>query len=517
MQQIENATRDKRARRLGLAAALGAALALSGCLSAINEPINAPVAATVAPMPASAAIAGLDTSGSTVVGLAFSGGGTRAAAFAYGMMRELEATPLPGGEGSMLDSVRMVSGVSGGSVAAAYFGLNGTRGYRDFRERFLIRDGEASMRTSVMQPTNILRAIGGGVNDRSSFGRWLDKNVFSGARFGQLRRPGAPTVWINATDLYNRTPFLFTYDTFSALCSDLDQLPIAEAVAASAAVPVVFAPIQLAAYGGSCGYKQPGWLVSALNTPNVSSGLKAYARALDSYQDPEKLKFVKLVDGGITDNFGITGFSIARASSQTPYGPLSPSEAVKMRRLVFLVGNAGQTQNADWASSTEQPGLADLVMAVTDTAIDASVREGFDSLRQEMQRWHKQLIDWRCGLPRNEVERLRGSVNGWNCRDVKLFVGEVGFEELDAGERAELQRVPTRLKLPKAQVDLVIAAGREALRRNDAFADALKSLQPVTSGARAPALPAPGGVQAPIEAAAPASAGLDQPIRAGAW
>ena len=39
-------------------------------------------------------------------------------------------------------------------------------------------------------------------------------------------QPGKPIVWINASDLYNRTPFLFSPLTFAALCSDLDKLPI---------------------------------------------------------------------------------------------------------------------------------------------------------------------------------------------------------------------------------------------------------------------------------------------------
>src|SRR6185295_14660927 len=92
---------------------------------------------------------GQDPNDTTIVGLAFSGGGTRAAAFSYGMLKGLEATPLPNDPSgrSMLDSVRFISGVSGGSITAAYYGLKGKAGYGDFREKFLIRDGEKNMRT----------------------------------------------------------------------------------------------------------------------------------------------------------------------------------------------------------------------------------------------------------------------------------------------------------------------------------------------------------------------------------
>src|SRR5512142_1482903 len=55
--------------------------------------------------------------------LTFSGGGTRAAALAYGVLRELRATRIIGTVGnrprSLLDEVDVISSASGGSVTAA--------------------------------------------------------------------------------------------------------------------------------------------------------------------------------------------------------------------------------------------------------------------------------------------------------------------------------------------------------------------------------------------------------------
>ena len=77
--------------------------------------------------------------GDTVIYLAFSGGGTRAAAFAYGVMEELSATQIAtGGERrSLLEEVDTISGVSGGSFPAAYYGLYGDRIFQEFEPRFL--------------------------------------------------------------------------------------------------------------------------------------------------------------------------------------------------------------------------------------------------------------------------------------------------------------------------------------------------------------------------------------------
>ena len=60
--------------------------------------------------------------------------------------------------------------------------FGGKQGYGDFREKFLIRDAEANMSTTP-NPGSIMRAIGGGVNNKSTFGLWLDQNLYAGAKF----------------------------------------------------------------------------------------------------------------------------------------------------------------------------------------------------------------------------------------------------------------------------------------------------------------------------------------------
>jgi len=56
---------------------------------------------------------------------------------------------------------------------------------------------------------NIAKGLQGGINDPTQFPRWLDDNLFEHATFKSLLSSRWPRVWINASDIYNRTPFVF--------------------------------------------------------------------------------------------------------------------------------------------------------------------------------------------------------------------------------------------------------------------------------------------------------------------
>lgn len=447
-------------------AVIGLCALLLGCASIQNAPVNQPGS--------SADLVGqlrenfeerVATDDSLVV-LSFSGGGTRAAAFSFGVLEELARTPVRGGGASMIDRIDFISGVSGGSVTAAYFGLRKRDAMADFREKFLLRNAEEGLQTDLNLAT-LGRAFAGGINDSSGLPRWLDANLFHGATFADLRRTVRPRVWINASDIYNRTPFVFGATAFGAMCSDLASYPLANAVAASAAVPVAFAPVVIQTFPGRCKDPLPDWIVKARDNRNAPPMLSAFAKAISRYHDGE-IPYIKLLDGGLVDNYGLSGFTISLLSARAPYEPLSPEQAVKIRRGLVVVVDARTGLSGNWINIIEGPSGADLVKAAADTAIDASVGAGFTAFERTMGDWQASLIRWRCGL--SAAERARyGARPGWNCHDLKFFVGRVGFDQLDPARAARLETVPTRFRLPPQQVDEVIAADRDALRASSAF------------------------------------------------
>jgi len=442
----------------------GCALAVAGCASVYNLPANRPLLSPVPVYDIGRNDGSVDDD--VLLMLSFSGGGTRAAAFSFGVLKELDRSrsgskPTK----SLLDRVDFVSGVSGGSITAAYFGLKKRAALKDFRERFLLRNAEENLKTAVTL-ANIGRALSGGVND-NEFPRWLDENLFDGATFDALGPGHAPQVWINASDIYNHTPFVFGPVAFGALCSDIRSYKIADAVAASAAVPLAFAPVVLETFPGGCATRLPDWIERARHNPDAPPLLRAFAEATARYHDGS-MKYVKLLDGGLVDNFGLSGFSIGILAGQRPYDPMTEQRAVKVRRILFLVVDAGRGLSGNWVNSLEGPNGTELVAAAADTAIDASVRSSYTAFSALLDQWSAKVRGWRCGLSAADRSRL-GLSAAWKCNDLHTFIERVSYDRLEPARAAVLEAVPTRLTLPADQVDMLIEGGADALRNSKTY------------------------------------------------
>ena len=136
---------------------------LSACATVHNLPTNVPLGSNIAGNDVGKPVPIYDDD--LLLALSFSGGGTRAAAFSFGVLTELDRIRSASDQTkSLLDRIDFISRVSGGSVTAAYFGLKRREALVDFRERFLLRNAEEDLRTRVSL-VNLSRALGGGVND----------------------------------------------------------------------------------------------------------------------------------------------------------------------------------------------------------------------------------------------------------------------------------------------------------------------------------------------------------------
>lgn len=292
-------------KTISITLSLSLCLILTGCFAKIHQlPAHPDKAAPVfAPLPDQ----------ETLVGIAVSGGGSRAATFAAGALEALaNIRVLEGGQPhSVLDKVTHMSSVSGGSLATAYYAVKkpakpvavlAANGLSPAYQQFF-----ASFKED-MQLNFQLRALGRQVANfrvanptklAHSFADVWDANFFNGITFAGLyereQRGDAPRIILNGT-VYNSgrrlvlttlPPADFAYDftkelraklvskgqqftpegqasfdksieraknqflpqTFEDLAGDHHGLPVSLAVATSASFPPVVGPVTYRADG----------------------------------------------------------------------------------------------------------------------------------------------------------------------------------------------------------------------------------------------------------------------------
>ena len=237
---------------------LALSLLLGGCAT---RPVNPPITRTDPTAGYSfEARQGNFKNKDNLVILAFSGGGTRAAAFSYGVLEFLRKTEVVGPKGNkvrLLDSVNIITGVSGGSFTALAYGLYGDKLFADYEQRFLKRDVQGEIIARTFSPTywGNLWSTGWGRSELAA--QLYDEILFNGATFGDLNRGHGPLILASATDISTGSRFVFTQRVFDIICSDLDAVPLSRAAAASSAVPVVLSPVTFNNYGGTCNRVAP--------------------------------------------------------------------------------------------------------------------------------------------------------------------------------------------------------------------------------------------------------------------
>src|SRR5262249_29387652 len=195
----------------------------------------------------------------SVILMTFSGGGSRAAALAEAVLGELAATSYPAADGRhvLTEDVKLISSVSGGSVTAAWFGLHRQSGHQDgdldqLRSQFLTRDNMAELELDAVNPVTWLGLVTGKFSRIEALETLLDQRLFNHARLAELNQRGNPYIILNTTDMAGGEPFALAPRRFDDVCSNHDALPVATAVSASAAFPILLTPVDFRDYSVGC-------------------------------------------------------------------------------------------------------------------------------------------------------------------------------------------------------------------------------------------------------------------------
>ena len=282
------------------------------------------------------------------IGIAMSGGGSRAANFSAAALLELDRLGL-------LKHATAISSVSGGSLAAAYYGLYGAdrQRWNESRIKDVMRtDLQTNWGWRWLLPQNIVRYWFTPFDRSDIMKGVIDDELFGGRMVPYAAMNNAtrlPRILINASDITGGN-FVFTDEAFrERLKARLDTYPVAHAVMASAAFPGGF--------------------------NNVT---------LENYTSVERRSYLHLIDGGPTDNLGV---KVLRRTLANIDGS---EDARPLRGCMMIVVDA----YADLSATTQEHIAAhdkryeDDPRAALDFLFDTNLNDAFDDLlsnhREEM-------------------------------------------------------------------------------------------------------------------------------------
>ena len=386
-----------------------------------------------------------------IIWLSFSGGGTRAAALAYGVLQELRDSPTAANTTrSRLDEIDLISSVSGGSFVAAYYGLYGDRIFEDFEQKFLRKNiGPHLIRAMFFNPLQWFRRTG----RTEQAVKFYDKYLFNGATFSDLNKEKGPALLINATDLGYGVRFSFIQEYFDLLNSDIASFPLSRAVAASSAVPVLFDPIVVMNYQRvKEGSDKNGWMgrMRTLTHKGNNPRLQMVTGGISSYFDKRGHKFVHFVDGGITDNLGLRAIREVVDMGGGIKKIYERKGEVPPRRFVLISVNASTQKEPTMDATNKLPSLSDTMQSVTALQLRYYTTATLNMMDRTMKTWAA------------ELSTLDDPIEAY-------FI-QVRFDDVpDLDERAFLNEIPTNFSLESDEADALIKAGRELLRGHPEF------------------------------------------------
>lgn len=380
--------------------------------------------------------------------VSFSGGGTRAAAMAYGVLKALRDTRvmLNGESVRLLDQVDQISSVSGGSFTAAYYGLYGDDTFETFREAFLERDVEQHLFWGLANPLEWFRQ--GGRTEMAI--RYYNETVFHDATFADIYR-GGPLIIINASGLGHGIRFSFLQEYFDLICSDLNSFPVAKAVAASSSVPILFLPVVLQKYP-DCGANEPHWLTAARRKAEKTQDpvLAETIAGIDILLSKESFQYLHLVDGGITDNLGLLALYDFVTLSGGAEKTLEVTGRQRPKRFVIISVNSSTEPELNMDRSHAEPSISETISAMSGAQLHRYNSSTQKLIAASLKQWAEEI-----STPENPV---------------KSYFINLGLRDITTPEkRVFFNKIPTSFGLSAEVIDKLVNGGEELLLNDREF------------------------------------------------
>jgi NTE family protein len=456
-----------------------AAAMLAGCASRpINEPIDQ-VDPKAGYRPYLLIPKRQNNNPHTLFVLSFSGGGTRAAAFSYGVLEELRRTKVlvDGQQRRLVDEVDVITGVSGGSFTALAYALYGDRLFSEYEERFLKRDVQGALVGRSLNPFNWWKFIGGSAGRSELAAEYYDEILFEDATYGDLLHKPGPVAIATGTDLSTGARMAFYQNDFDLLCSDLNTVRLSRAAATSSAVPIVLSPVTFDNYGGTCGFQYPAW---AQDVADPTSRVRPSGRALQRYHDMQNIQnseerpYIHLVDGGVSDNIGVRGVleSIQELAASAAFRGEVGFGVIE--RIVLIVVNSHSSPSTDWDRRESPPGFTSQLLQSSGVPIARYSYETIETMKDiaEIWKWRRELLV--------AEKRFAGATEAQaeaSVPKVILDVIDVSFDAItDPAERAYFMNLPTSFVLPEGDIDRLVEVAGKLMRQSAEYESIVRDM-----------------------------------------
>lgn len=351
------------------------------------------------------------------VALAISGGGSRAANFGAAVMLELQ-------QRGLLQQVDVISGVSGGTLPAVYYGLGdkaGSFAEMEVREA-LGYDFQSSWIRRWFLPQNIFRYWLSDFTRSDIMVQVFNNQLYHDATFADLRLH--PKILLNATVHNDNTRFTFTDDRFQALHSILARYRVANAVNASSAFPGAFQDVSLQ------------W-----------------------YMEPTQ--YLHLYDGGPIDNLGVQ--AIIEYVNRNIVG--RSLEGLFPKGCVILVVDATP------ASEHPELNVGQSSRSFIDYFVDTNALDAMDAMLMESRRSllsHMGIPVW------SQDQKMRGTLpvndpNQCGCEVRHIAIRQLFYlDEHDDTQLAErVTKIKTKFWVSKEEQDDLYLAGKTLVKLLD--------------------------------------------------
>ena len=402
---------------------------------------------------------------SNLILLMFSGGGSRAAALGYGVLEQFKHTPVKSGRqaGNLLENIDLVYGVSGGSLLAAYFALQGADVIPKFENDFLKKNFQSEVINQILSFSNLPRLTSPQFGRGDLLQEQLNLALYRNATFADLahKRKG-PFAVISATDMNIGQKITFTQEFFDGLCLNLNDLEIARAVAASSSVPLIFSPLTLNNNGGNCNYTIPE--LAILEASERDGGLKSknieeVKNIISLYQNSKERPFIHLVDGGLTDNLGLSSLTdIYDVMGQEKIYRKALESGLK--RIVVINVNAQNEVTSEIDQSADVPGVTDVVNTIINVPIDRNTQITLRRFREFAEQWNKNMRK----IPAPDR--------------VELHFVSLSLKDLpESPLRKEVLNISTSFYLPASDINKLKRAAQILLENSTEYRTMLKALQ----------------------------------------